>query len=126
MTWQELSTNQDLIGKTISLQIGGKGYRGPIKAIEFLGPDSEENPNHLKITVDWLAFHKQKGGWQLYSSSWQQLSIPMDKAAPPTGSAQIISFLSPNFGDIMIFLKEQDQLDPAEVEGLDLTQLAGK
>ena len=115
LSWEEVLKRDDIVGGEIETQEDGAVYRGPISKIELRN-------GKVHFEASWMATMNPREGrwrnWKVYPFYVDpQLSSPQD-----IGNGRI-QFNIPFIGLGVIFPKGGSKLDPAKVEGLQLTQV---
>jgi len=112
MEWQEVIARDDIIGGDIETQESGDVYRGPLKSIRL-----DEN-GIVHFECDWMAVMK---GWRGKWRKWNRTSSSINGImCKPQDNGGRIRATVPTMGPIVIFPRGDTQLDPANVEGLNL------
>jgi len=114
LKWTAFSRMADLVGCDIETMDNSGFYRGPIKSIVKSG-------NRIVITTHWMARRLGEGLWE----NWHvlELSVSTYDPEPILFPNSRITIEVPCHWVGTIFLNGS-KLDPAKVNGLDLTKAA--
>lgn len=110
MDWHEVFLRDDILGD-IEFQVGGKQFRGPLKAIVI------DSGGIVHIETEWLAVKETAdSGWKV--ARLIQVAFKASDSPPLISARRRIFFKVGDFGTATIFPKGDDKLDPSVVPGL--------
>ena len=112
LTWEEVLERDDLIGGDIESQEDGAVYRGPLSDITRDGDIiTFESPWCARLDPDEAVWRK----WNITSCF-----VNVTASRPTDIGDGRVMFPLPMLGHCVIFPKGDSQLDPANVEGLEV------
>lgn len=110
MNWQDVLNRDDIVGGDLETQEDGVVYRGPIASIELKN-------GLVYFTLPWMAV-LNNGKWLKWHT--RDCFVIADCLPHNIGNGRI-KFEMPFLGFGVIFPRGGSKLDPAKVEGLDLS-----
>ena len=118
MSWEELLARTDLIGRDAENRYSGNVYRGPVTSVY-------REDNDIKIATAWTANSRSNHSvWRVHNLSRPDLwVVPIDVCQVFECEKGLIKirfvWLT---GNSVLFLPHGNNLDPATVEGLELSK----